>query len=103
MSQDVTSKQTANVNTMTTSNYITFNYPLDDEPNILVKLGVAVDGGVGPDKDIVAYSDICQHLGCNPTFVHPGGAAPFCNPSYAAKGPEMYCCCHGSIYDLTNN
>lgn len=101
--QDVQTKQTANVNTMTTNDYLTFNYPLDNEPNIIVKLGVAVANGVGPDQDIVAYSDICQHLGCNPAFVHPGGAGPFCNPNYSAKVAAMYCCCHGSIYDLTNN
>ena len=99
--KDVTSNQTANISSLTTTNYITFNYPLDNEPNILVKLGVSVDEGVGPDHDIVAYSDICQHLGCNPAFVYAGGPGPFCDPSYAAKGPQMYCCCHGSIYDLT--
>jgi arsenite oxidase small subunit len=101
MIKDVTSGQTANVNTLTVNQYLTFNYPLDNEPNIIVKLGVAVEDGIGPDSDIVAYSDVCQHLGCNPGFVYEGGPAPFCNPGYAAKAPVMYCCCHGSIYDLS--
>lgn len=101
--QDVTTGQTANVNTMTTDKILTFNYPLDNEPNIIMKLGVAVDHGIGPDSDIIAYSDICQHLGCNPGFVYQGGQPPFCNTSYVAQGPVMYCCCHGSIYDVAND
>lgn len=101
--QDLQTKQTANVNTMTNNDFLTFNYPLDNEPNIIVKLGVKVDDGVGPDQDIVAYSVICQHLGCNPGYVYPGGPGPFCKPSYSTGKPVLYCCCHGSIYDLTNN
>ena len=78
-----------------------FNYPLQETPNILVKLGVAAPGGVGPDNDIVAFSQVCQHLGCIYGFV-PTGGAPACDSSYKAPGPEGYCCCHGSIYDLSN-
>jgi arsenite oxidase small subunit len=80
---------------------ITFNYPLTNTPNILVKLGVAADGGVGPDKDIVAFSDICQHLGCFYGFVPPSGSPP-CNKSYKASLSEGYCCCHGSQYDFVH-
>jgi arsenite oxidase small subunit len=99
---DVNSGQVANVNTLTVNVPLTYYYPLDNESNILVKLGVAVDNGVGPDGDIVSFSDICQHLGCNPAFVSQGGSPP-CNPSYVAQGGVMYCCCHGSIYDLAND
>lgn len=81
---------------------IFFYYPLNNEPNILVKLGVAAENGIGPDGDIVAFSDLCQHLGCNPGFVAKGQSPP-CNPSYTAPGPEFYCCCHGSIYNLTED
>ena len=77
-----------------------FNYPLDNEPNYLIKLGVKAEGGVGPDGDVVAFSDICQHLGCNWGYVAPGGS-PKVNPSYVATGPVGYCPCHGSIFDLT--
>jgi len=38
-------------------------YPDDDSPGILLKLGKAVEGGAGPDGDIVAYSVICPHKG----------------------------------------
>jgi arsenite oxidase small subunit len=77
-----------------------FNYPLDDEPSVLVKLGAAVEDGVGPDSDVIAFSQVCQHLGCIYAFLAPG-ASPQCNSSYKAAGPLGYCCCHGSIYDFT--
>jgi arsenite oxidase small subunit len=76
-----------------------FEYPLDNEPNILVKLGQKADGGVGPDGDVVAFSGVCQHLGCLYAFQAPG-TSPECNSSYRAAGPEGYCCCHGSIFDF---
>ena len=78
---------------------VTFNYPLDNEASILVKVGQAAQGGVGPDKDIVAFSNICQHLGCIYNFQAPGTSPP-CEPSFVAKGPQGYCCCHGSQYDF---
>jgi arsenite oxidase small subunit len=100
--KDINSGQLLAVSNLTVNSAGSFFYPLDNEPNIIVKLGVAVENGVGPESDIVAYSDVCQHLGCNPGFV-PTGQSPPCSPSYIAKGPELYCCCHGSIYDLTND
>jgi arsenite oxidase small subunit len=98
---DIVSGVTANVNTMEDNQYLTFYYPLDNEPNLIMKLGVSVPGGVGPDSDIVAFSDICQHLGCNPGFV-PKGQSPIVNKSYVAPNAVMYCPCHGSIYDVTD-
>ena len=41
-----------------------FTYPDADSPCALLKTGQAVPGGVGPDKDIVAYSTLCSHMGC---------------------------------------
>jgi len=89
----------ANVSDLVASTPVSFNYPLEETPNILVKLGVKATGGVGPDGDIVAYSVVCQHLGCITAFL-PTGSGPACDASYKAPGPEGYCCCHGSIYDL---
>jgi arsenite oxidase small subunit len=79
---------------------VTFNYPLVNTPNYLVKLGVKAEGGVGPDEDIVAFSGICQHLGCYYGF-QPVGTSPSCNSLYKAVVPMGYCCCHGSQYDFT--
>lgn len=80
---------------------ITFAYPLTNTPNILVKLGISADNGVGPEGDIVAFSGICQHLGCYYGFIQPG-SSPHCNPSFKATIAEGYCCCHGSQYDFVH-
>jgi arsenite oxidase small subunit len=80
---------------------VIFNYPLDDEPNIMVKLGKKATGGVGPDGDIVAFSQVCQHLGCIYGFV-PAGSSPPCKSSYVATTPVGYCCCHGTVYDFAD-
>jgi arsenite oxidase small subunit len=84
---------------LSTGSVVIFNYPLEDEPNLLVKLGQKAQGGVGPDGDIVAFSQICQHLGCIWGYVAPGGS-PAANPRYVAPAPVGYCPCHGSVYDL---
>jgi arsenite oxidase small subunit len=91
----------ANLSDIVVGTPITFNYPLEETPNILVKLGQKAEGGVGPDNDIVAFSQVCQHLGCIYAFLG-SGSSPTCNSSYKASGPVGYCCCHGSIYDLAN-
>ncbi len=90
----------ANVSSLQVNVPVTFNYPLDNEPNLLVKLGQPASGGVGQSSDIVAFSQICQHLGCVYAYLAPGSSPQGCNPSYKANGPEGYCCCHGSIYDF---
>lgn len=92
----------ANVSDLVVSKPISFNYPLEETPNILVKLGVKAAGGVGPDGDIVGYSVVCQHLGCVVAYI-PTGSGPGCKPSYNSPGPEAYCCCHGSSYDLVKS
>ena len=92
----------ANISDLTGGSTVTFNYPLEETPNLLVKLGEKALNGVGPDGDIVAFSQICQHLGCIYGFVAPG-ASPGCDNTYKASGPVGYCCCHGSSYDLANS
>ena len=91
----------ANVSDLSGGQTVTFNYPLENTPNLLAKLGVKADGGVGPNGDIVAFSQVCQHLGCIWGYV-PADGSPKCNSSYKATGPVGYCCCHGSVYDLVN-
>jgi Rieske Fe-S protein len=98
-----------------------FPYPLNNEPNMLLNLGdengkpvevppitvvipqngvsYEFPGGVGPSRSIVAYSAICQHLGCTfpeLTFYPPGVKV------MTANGPMdkiIYCRCHGSTFD----
>jgi arsenite oxidase small subunit len=91
----------ANINSLQPLKPVNFNYPLTNTPNLLVKLGVKAKNGIGPDSDVVAFSDICQHLGCFYGFVPTNGAPP-CNSSYKAPESVGYCCCHGSIYDFTD-
>jgi arsenite oxidase small subunit len=90
-----------NINKLTNLAPVVFYYPLTSTPNYLVKLGVAATGGIGPENDIVAFSAICQHLGCEYGFVAPGGSPP-CNAAYKATMPMGYCCCHGSQYDFVH-
>lgn len=87
------------LSTLQVNQPISFYYPLDNEPNILVKLGQKAEGGVGPDGDIVAFSQLCQHLGCLYGYQAPG-SSPTCDATYKASGPLGYCCCHGSVYDF---
>jgi arsenite oxidase small subunit len=64
---------------------VNFAYPLRDQPNVLVDLGRAVPGGVGSKKSIVAFSTLCQHMGC-PVV-------------YSRSQREFVCPCHQSRYD----
>lgn len=80
---------------------VRFNYPLVNTPNFLVKLGISAENGVGPDTDIVAYSTICQHLGCYFGFQAPNTSPP-CNSSIKTSMAEGYCCCHGGEYDFVH-
>jgi arsenite oxidase small subunit len=88
-----------NISDLSGGKTVTFNYPLENTPNLLAKLGAKAEGGVGPDGDIVAFSQVCQHLGCVWGYV-PTSGSPRCDNSYKAARPVGYCCCHGSVYDL---
>ena len=89
----------ANIKDLQNLKPVNFNFPLTNEPNILVKLGQKAEKGIGPEGDIVAFSLICQHLGCIYAF-HPEGESPPCRPSYQMPVPGGYCCCHGSHYNF---
>jgi len=99
-----------------TGELILFNYPLRNEPNFLLNLypknglppsltndgAENVPGGVGTHGSIVAYSAICQHLGC------PAPAIAFypprtCSKSFGTLSFYIHCSCHGSTYDVTNS
>lgn len=40
-----------------------FTYPFDSIQNVLVKLGAPAGGGVGPQQDLVAFNQLCTHMG----------------------------------------
>jgi len=83
----------ANIADLQTNGYVTFDYPLEGESNMIAKLGVPATGGVGPDGDVVAFSIVCQHLGCIVGYEASNSHTP---------GPAGACPCHGSVYDLVN-
>lgn len=53
----------ANVRDLKVDDPVQFSYPDSDSPGVLLKLGRPVEGGVGPDRDIVAFSTLCPHKG----------------------------------------
>jgi arsenite oxidase small subunit len=57
------SNRLGNVNDLKVNEPMDVAYPDADAPGVLIKLGTKVDGGVGPDGDIVGFSTICPHKG----------------------------------------
>jgi Rieske Fe-S protein len=96
-----------------TSSLFLFYYPLQNEPNFLLNLYPAsgtpngtngaedVAGGIGTHKSIVAFSAICQHLGCPAPAIafYPPGTCP---NTPGGKTFYIHCSCHGSTYDPTS-
>ena len=95
-------------------NYV-FEYPFSSTPCFLLRLdrptagGIELrteageayrwEGGIGPDKSIVAYSAICAHKMTYPTkqvsFIgYRDGPSPV-----AGKGKVITCCSDRSVYD----
>jgi arsenite oxidase small subunit len=68
-----------------TNRPVHFNYPLTAQPCVLLDLGHRVPGGVGPRRSIVAFSTLCQHMGCE--------------VGYLRRQREFLCPCHQTRYD----
>ncbi len=62
---DYPSNRLANTADLAVNEPMDIEYPDADSPGVLIKLGQAVEGGVGPDGDIVAFSTLCPHKGYN--------------------------------------
>ncbi|MCI4349654.1 MAG: Rieske 2Fe-2S domain-containing protein [Thermoplasmata archaeon] len=103
------SKVESEYNVMT-NDVLTFAYPLRNEPNFLINLAPSTPGGIGGTnakngigtrKSIVAFSAICQHLGCpapNLAFYPPGT----CPQTPGGRPFYLHCSCHGSTYDAAD-
>jgi len=78
-------KAVALANGMKVNEALDFSYPDEDSPCVAVKLGQPTAGGVGPNKDIVAYSIQCTHQGC-PVM-------------YDGTEKKFKCPCHYSMFD----
>ena len=57
------SNRLGNVHDLKVNEAVNVSYPDADAPGVLIKLGVRVPTGVGPDGDIVGFSTICPHKG----------------------------------------
>ena len=68
---------------------VSFTYPDASSPCAAIRMGAPVEGGVGPGRDIVAYSTLCTHMGC--PVQYEGGTRTF------------KCGCHFSIFDPENS
>jgi len=66
-----------------------FSYPDASSPCVAVKLGAPAPGGVGPNRDIVAFSTMCTHMGCPVAF--------------DAGTNTFKCGCHFSMFDAEKN
>lgn len=62
---DYPSNKLANVADLKVNEPLDIEYPDAESPGALIKMGQAVEGGVGPDGDIVAFSTLCPHKGWN--------------------------------------
>ncbi len=60
---DYPSNHLGNVADLAVNEPLDIAYPDPDSPGVLLKLGTAVEGGVGPESDIVAFSVLCPHKG----------------------------------------
>jgi len=80
------SNRLANIGDLTVNEPLNVAYPDEDAPGVLLKLGQPVEGGVGPNSDIVGFSTICPHKG------YP--------MSYNADDRTLNCPGHYSRFDL---
>ncbi len=80
------------VSQLKTDDPINIEYPDEDAPAMLVKLGALAGGGVGGDGDIVAFSTLCTHMGAPMDSVY--------NAKYKGLGP---CPLHQTTFDLTRH
>lgn len=78
-------KNIGRVSQLKSNTPLAFTFPDASSPCALIKMGTAVPRGVGPDKDIVAYSTLCTHMGCP--------------VNYDTRAKTFKCPCHFSIFD----
>lgn len=60
---DYPSSRLANVRDLKVDEPLSVNYPDNDAPGVLLKLGKRVPTGAGADGDIVGFSTTCPHKG----------------------------------------
>lgn len=79
------STKLVNVKDLKVDDPVQIQYPDKDSPGVIIKLGRKVEGGVGPEGDIVAFTTLCPHKG------YPLG--------YVAADKTLNCPGHYSRFD----
>jgi arsenite oxidase small subunit len=72
----------ANVRDLKVNEPMDIAYPDPASPGVVLKLGSRVEGGAGPDSDIVAFSTLCPHKGF-PLNYGPGDKTLSCPGHYS--------------------
>ncbi len=81
------SNRLANVKDLKVNQPLDVSYPDADAPGVLLKLGQRVEGGAGPDGDIVGFSTVCPHKGFPLTY-NSGDRTFNCPGHYSRFDPE---------------
>lgn len=76
-----------NISNLKPDEPLSFSYPDEQSPCILVKLTNEAIGGVGSEKNVVAFSTLCPHMGCPATY----------------NNGRLVCKCHYSMFDVSLN
>jgi len=87
-------KKIAKLSALKTDKPVDFEYPDEGAyaQSMLVKLGTEAGGGIGPQKDVVAFNNTCTHQGGD------------LSGTYKADTKSMGACpLHLSTYDLTRH
>jgi arsenite oxidase small subunit len=71
---------------------VAFSYPYPNVANILVRLGTAAGGGIGPGSNVVAFNQQCTHMG--------GPLQGTYKAEHQVLGP---CPLHLTTFDLTRH
>jgi arsenite oxidase small subunit len=82
---DYPSSRLGNIKDLKANEPVQVSYPDADAPGVLIKLGKAVEGGVGPEGDVVGFTTVCPHKGF-----------PL---SYNSDSRTMNCPGHYSVFD----
>lgn len=63
LKSDYPRQKIGRLSTLKVGEPVEFAYPYPNVSNILVKLGVPAGAGIGPQQDIVAFNQVCTHMG----------------------------------------